>query len=197
MAILLTTRAQDVALLQIKEIAKLNPPGTYFKLLEVMDLPAAYTKGADAMGTSQSRFLRKTVSFDVTSFNQVVRQIEALAKAGADVNPEDFYPPVRKYRGKSQDLPMVDAALRADLVDYLRLRIEKAEMLKPSLPSFYYPERRGPLSKHSTRAYGRDTPGLGWHRNGKLTQRAPFVNYKRDSQAEKVCQSSSKNCWAR
>ena len=66
----------------------------------------------------------------------MVRQIEALAKAGAVVNPEDFYPPVRKHRGKSRDLPMVDAALRAARTDYLRLRIEKARTLKPSSPLF-------------------------------------------------------------
>lgn len=49
-------RAQEIALLQIKEIAKLNASGTDFKLLEVMSLPAAYTKGADAMGRSQSPY---------------------------------------------------------------------------------------------------------------------------------------------
>ncbi|MEL7424292.1 MAG: hypothetical protein AAFN81_14930 [Bacteroidota bacterium] len=68
-------RAQEIALLQVKEIAKLNPSGTEFKLLEVMSLPAAYTKGADAMGRSQSRYQRKTVSFDVASFNQVIRHV--------------------------------------------------------------------------------------------------------------------------
>lgn len=129
-------RAQEIALLQIKEIAKLNPSGTDFKLFEVMSLPAAYTKGADAMGRSQSQYKRRTVSFDVESFDQVVRQVEALAKAGAEINPEDFYPPVRKHRGKSRDLPMVDSALRAALTDYLRLRIEKAGTLKPSSPLF-------------------------------------------------------------
>ncbi|MBD2860284.1 site-specific integrase [Spongiibacter sp. KMU-158] len=129
-------RAQEIALLQIKEIAKLNPSGTDFKLLEVMSLPAAYTKGADAMGRSQSQYQRRTVSFDVASFNQVVRQIEALAKAGAEINPEDFYLPVRKHRGKSRDLPMVDAALRASLTDHLRVRLEKAGTLKPSSPLF-------------------------------------------------------------
>lgn len=129
-------RAQEIALLQIKEIAKLNPSGTDFKLLEVMSLPAAYTKGADAMGRSKSQYHRRTVSFDVASFDHVIRQVEALAKAGAEVNPEEFYPPVRKHRGKSRDLPLVDAALRAALNDYLRLRLEKARTLKPSSPLF-------------------------------------------------------------
>jgi len=46
-----------------------------------MSLPAAYTKGADAMNRSKSHYQRKTISFDVESFDNVVRQIEALAKA--------------------------------------------------------------------------------------------------------------------
>lgn len=117
-----------------KEIATLNPSGTDFKLLEVMSLPAAYTKGTDAMGRPQSQYQRRMVSFNVESFNPVVRQVEALAKANAGVNPENFYLPVRKYRGKSRDLSIVDAALRATLTDYLRLRPKKAGTLTPSSP---------------------------------------------------------------
>jgi len=41
-------RAQEIALLQIKEIAQIKS-GVDFTLLQVMTLPAAYTKGADAM----------------------------------------------------------------------------------------------------------------------------------------------------
>ena len=46
-------RAQEIALLQIKEVARLNAAGTDFELHEVMALPAAYTKGADALGRSK------------------------------------------------------------------------------------------------------------------------------------------------
>jgi len=51
-------RAQEIALLQVKEVARLNPSGTDFKILEVMSLPAAYTKGADALGRSKSQYQR-------------------------------------------------------------------------------------------------------------------------------------------
>lgn len=141
-------RVQEIALLQVKEIAKLNPAGTDFKLLEIMSLPAAYTKGADALGRSKSHYQRKTVNFDVASFAKVVKQIEALAKAGADINPEDFYPPVRKHKGKSRDLPMVDAALREALTDYLRVRLEKAGSLRPSSPLFIT-QKGGPYSPNT------------------------------------------------
>ncbi|WP_444935858.1 hypothetical protein ACJJIW_17195 [Microbulbifer sp. JMSA004] len=129
-------RAQEIALLPVKEVAKLNSMGTELKLLEVMSLPAAYTKGADAMKRSKSHYQRKTISFNIDSFNKVVRQIEALAKSGADVSPEDFYPTVKQHKGRSRDLPMVDQGLRDSLARYLNLRLAKGEKIKPSSPLF-------------------------------------------------------------
>lgn len=141
-------RAQEIALLQVKEIAKLNSTATDFKILEVMSIPASYTKGADAMKRSKTRYQRRSISFDIDSFNNVVRQIEALAKTGADINPEDFYPPVRKHKGKSRDLPMVDADLREALSSYLSLRLNKGEKLKPSSPLFIT-QKGGPYSPNT------------------------------------------------
>jgi len=141
-------RAQEIALLQMKEVAKLNPMGTEFKLLEVMSLPAAYTKGADAMKRSKSHYQRKTISFDIDSFNKIVKQIEALAKSGADVNPENFYPPVKQHKGKSRDLPMVDQDLRDALIQYLELRLDKGEKLKPASPLFIT-QKGGPYSPNT------------------------------------------------
>ena len=55
-------RAQEIALLQVKEVARLNATGTDFVLLQVMSLPAAYTKGADAMKRSRSRYRRQPLA---------------------------------------------------------------------------------------------------------------------------------------
>lgn len=141
-------RAQEMSLLQIKEVARLNSSGTDFTLLDIMSLPAAYTKGADAMKRSKSRYHRRSISFNVEAFNQVVRQIEKLAKSGASVNPEDFYPPVKKHKGKSRDLPMVDQRLRSALRDYLWLRLEKEKKLSPSSPLFIT-QKGGPYSPNT------------------------------------------------
>jgi len=113
--------------LQVKEVASLNVTGDSFKLLEIMSLPAAYTKGADAMGRSASTYQRKSISFDVDRFSQVVRQIEKLAKSGAEILPEDFYPPVKLHKGRSRDLPMVDKPLRQALSAYLEHRINSGD----------------------------------------------------------------------
>jgi len=141
-------RAQEIALLQIKEVARLNSAGTDYELLEIMSLPAAYTKGADAMNRSKSHYQRRTISFNIESFDNVVRQIEALAKSGADVNAKDFYPPVTKHKGKSRDLPMVNSELRESLNQYLQLRIDKGEKLKPSSPLFIT-QKGGPYSPNT------------------------------------------------
>ncbi|MCU7843289.1 MAG: site-specific integrase [Candidatus Thiodiazotropha sp. (ex Monitilora ramsayi)] len=141
-------RAQEIALLEIKEVARLKVSGADFKLLEVMSLPAAYTKGADAMGRSTTQYQRQSISFTVDAFNKMIRQIEAMAKAGAEIDPEDFYPPVRQHKGKSRDLPMVDSELRDALTQYLKLRIEKAGKLKPSSPLFIS-QKGGPYSPNT------------------------------------------------
>lgn len=141
-------RAQEIALLQIKEVAQLNAAGTAFRLHEVMSLPAAYTKGADALGRSKSQYRRRSVTFDVDTFDQIVRQIEVLAKAGATVSPADFYPPVKKHKGKSRDLPLVDGPLREALKAHLWLRIDKHGPRKPTDPLFVT-QKAGPYSPNT------------------------------------------------
>ncbi|CAI9912105.1 hypothetical protein PAER4782_34025 (plasmid) [Pseudomonas aeruginosa] len=88
------------------------------------------------MNRSKTVYQRKAVSFQLEMFNKIVQQIEKLAKSGATVNPDDSYPPLRRHKGKSRDLPMVDSELRNALTNYLQLRITNGEVLKPSSPLF-------------------------------------------------------------
>lgn len=141
-------RAQEISLLQVKEVAKLNPSGTDFKILEIMSLPASYTKGANALRRSKSSYNRKTISFDVDSFNQTVKHIESLVKAGADINPSDFYPPLKTHKGKSRDLPLINSHLRESLFKYLDFRLSKEKKLSPSSPLFTS-QKGGPYSPNT------------------------------------------------
>lgn len=100
------------------------------------------------MGRSKSHYQRKTISFDVDSFNKMVQQIEKLAKASAKISPEDFYPPVKKHKGKSRDLPMVDDDLRNALTNYLSIRIDKDSPHKPTDPLFIT-QKGGPYSPNT------------------------------------------------
>ncbi len=145
-------RVQEIALLELKEVCRLSrarkTPPRDFELLEVMTLPAAYTKGADALGRSRSEYQRKTVSFSVDAFDQIVEQIEALAKAGAAIDPTTFYPPLKKHKGKSRDLPLVDEALRSALTDYLTVRLETDPSAKRTGPLFLT-QKGGPYSPNT------------------------------------------------
>lgn len=133
-------RAQEISLLQFKEVCKLAPYAKNtprdFTLYEILSLPAAYTKGADALNRSKAKYERKTLSFKKEDFDKAVKQIINLAQAGAEINPEDFYPPPRKHKGKSRDLPMVDLDLRESLEAHIIERLEKHPALKPSDPLF-------------------------------------------------------------
>lgn len=114
-----------------------------------MALPAIYTKGANSVTRSRSAYQRKRLGFSVEKFDQVVRQVEALlAKAGAEFNPEAFYPPVKVHKGKSRDLPMVDSGLRESIIRYLEYRLAKNPGAKPGEPLFIT-QKRGPYSPNT------------------------------------------------
>lgn len=53
---------------------------------------------------------------------------------------------------------MVDPDLGDTLIQYLKLRLDKGEKLKPILSSFHYPKRRPLLPQYITRVYEIDAP---------------------------------------
>jgi hypothetical protein len=143
---------QEIALLELREACRLGrsrktlPRG--YELHQVMTLPTAYTKGADALGRSKSEYERKTVSFSVDEFDRVISKIEALAKANVAINPSDFYPTLKQHKGKSRDLPLVDDELRHSIAEYLSIRLERDPTAKPSDPLFINQEG-GPYSPNT------------------------------------------------
>ncbi len=145
-------RVQEIALLQIKDVAELGPETSgqrLFKLKEILALPAAYTKGADALKRSKSTYQRRRISFSVHDFHQLVQRIETMAKAGAEIKPEDFYPEVKKHRGNSRDLPMNDIALRAAIENHLAIRLAAQPSLKKDRSPILDSKRRPLFSQYS------------------------------------------------
>ncbi|MGB2113507.1 MAG: tyrosine-type recombinase/integrase [Marinobacter adhaerens] len=68
-----------------------------------------------------------------------------MAKAGAEIKPEVFYPEVKKHRGKSRDLPMSDVALRTAIQNHLAIRLEANPSVKKTDPLFLT-QKGGPYS---------------------------------------------------
>ena len=144
-------RVQEIALLQLKEVCRLGPATATtrdFTLHEILALPAAYTKGADALKRSRSTYQRRTISFSKHDFDQLVRHIEKLAKAGAAIDPGEFYPEVKKHRGRSRDLPMEDPALREALTAYLHIRLAADPRANKTDPLFLS-QKGGPYSPNT------------------------------------------------
>lgn len=132
-------RVQEIALLQIKDVAEIGPYSSgqrSFKLKEILALPAAYTKGAGALKRSKSTYHRRRISFSVHDFHQLVQRIETMAKAGAEIKPESFYPEVKTHRGRSRDLPMSDVALRIAIENYLSTRLAAQPSAQKTDPLF-------------------------------------------------------------
>lgn len=133
-------RVQEIALLEIKEVARLLPQRSGldrgFVLNEILSLPASYTKGANAVVKSSSTYNRTSIRFKKTEFDKVVAQIVALTKAGAPVIPADFYPDPVEHNGKARDLPMVNENLREALQAYLEIRIQSDPTIRPTSPLF-------------------------------------------------------------
>lgn len=133
-------RVQEISLLQIKEVAQLfGEPGSVnrdFALNKMMTVPAMYTKGSGATKRSQKDYQRKSVTFKVHEFEDVVNQIKELVLAGVEISPDRFYPKVNNRKGKSRDLPMVDEALIDALNEHVRVRLENDPYLTPTSPLF-------------------------------------------------------------
>lgn len=130
-------RVQEIALLQLKEVARLDTKRTAprsFKLLDMLVLPAAYTKGAKT--ANKHYFENRSMTFKKPEFDRIVKHIEKLAKAGAEVDPFDFYPPVKAHKGKTRELPLVDADLREALSEHLEKRLERDPGALPTDPLF-------------------------------------------------------------
>lgn len=131
-------RAQEMALLELKEVCRLDPASADgFILNEIMPLPARYTKGSNAVREGTDPIdKRRVFSFKKDDFDKLVRQVEERAKNNLPVKPEDYYPPARSHKGKSRDLPMVDPGLREALTEYLRWRMEKYPKPRKTDPLF-------------------------------------------------------------
>lgn len=144
-------RAQEIALLQLKEVCQLGPKRAgghrSFRLNEILSLPASYTKGSNATGNA--KYLeRRSMTFKKAEFDQLIEHVVAKTKAGEPVTPDQFYPPLRKHKGKSRDLPLVDR----DLIDALNAHIEErlqADPMANKSDPLFLTQKRVPYSPNT------------------------------------------------
>jgi hypothetical protein len=139
-------RVQEMALLRISEVAEAGLSFSKgYKLKDILVLPKGFTKGARATSKDKSSPVWRSVRFTLEEFDRVVKDIVKLAKAGINVNPEDYYPELKPKGGKTRELPIEDSGLKATLESYLNLRISLNPQLK-ALDPLILSQKNGPYS---------------------------------------------------
>ena len=142
-------RVQEMALLRLKEVAEIGPQFSKgYKLKDILVLPKGFTKGSRATSKDKSTPVRRSVRFSLDEFDRVIRQITELAKAGAEINPENFYPAQKAKGGHTRELPIEDPGLKKALADYIDLRLAKNQQLKPNDP-LIISQKNGPYSPNT------------------------------------------------
>jgi len=145
-------RAQEISLLQFKEVVELGlikkTEPRAFKVCEIMALPASYTKGSNALNRSKSKYERKSFTFSYARFHQMLDLHEQLINGGKEFDREILYPPVKKKTGQSRDLPMVDLDLREAIEEYVNLRLDNHPGIKPTDP-LIITQKGGPYSPNT------------------------------------------------
>jgi len=131
----LALRVQEISLLRIREVADVGPQYPLgYKIKDVLVLPKNFTKGARATKRASAEPQRTSVRFNLAEFEKIVRQIEKLARSGVEINPEDYYPVLKKKGGKTRELPLVDTELRHSIERYLDCRLLENPQLKMNSP---------------------------------------------------------------
>jgi integrase len=106
-------RAQEMALLRIREIAALSDEfARWYKIKDVLVLPKSFTKGARAMAAIGNKTNKRTsVRFTVAEFDRLVAQIVKDARRRKPLTAADYYPSIKKSGGQTRELPLADSAL--------------------------------------------------------------------------------------
>lgn len=129
-------RAQEMALLRVREIAALSDEfASGYKIKDVLVLPKSFTKGARAMAAMGNKTNERTsVRFTVAEFDRLVKQIAKDARRKKKLEASDYYPTIKKSGGQTRELPLADSALLEAISRYLDERLGLKKPLKPNDP---------------------------------------------------------------
>ncbi len=129
-------RAQEMSLLRIREIAALSDEfACGYKIKDVLVLPKSFTKGARAIAVIGNRTnARTSVRFTVAEFDRLVAQIAKDARRRKTLTAANYYPPIKKSRGLTRELPLADSALLEAISRVLDERMALKKPLRPNDP---------------------------------------------------------------
>ena len=129
-------RAQEMALLRIREVATLGAQfARGYDIKDVLVLPKSFTKGARAVAANGNKEnTRTSVRFTIAEFDRLVAKIGRDARAGKSLDASEYYPEQKKPGGLTRELPMADSSLLDAIARYLDVRMADQKPLKPNDP---------------------------------------------------------------
>lgn len=129
-------RAQEMALLRIREVATLSAEFSRgYRIKDVLVLPKSFTKGARATSAIGNKSTDRTsVRFTIAEFDRLIAQVAKDAAQNKSVSPADYYPPLKKSGGLTRELPLEDSALLEAIARYLDERMAQKKPLRPNDP---------------------------------------------------------------
>ena len=143
-------RAQEMALLRLREVCRIGPEHTCgYALKDTLILPKRFTKGARATSRRGKRdSVRTSVRFSVAEFDKLVLRIARAARAGHPIDPADYYPQPKASGGRTRELPLSDPGLIQALDRYLAERADAPATFRPNAPLFLS-QKRGAYSPNT------------------------------------------------
>jgi integrase len=85
---------------------------------------------------SQSKYVKKSITFTVSEFEDAIEKVVSLVKAGREINPNDFYPTKNQKSTISRQLPLVKEPLVNALNKYIKIRLINQPFLRSTDPLF-------------------------------------------------------------
>ncbi|MDO8909527.1 MAG: site-specific integrase [Pseudohongiella sp.] len=131
-------RVQEIAFLEVKDVADMNATCTDFKLFDEISLSRGYRNPPPAPRKyyNMKRPVRRSVTFELKEFEAMLTDVWNAGQRGEAIDTRSFYPDIRVLRRSARVIPMVEGCLREALENYLRLRIESEGKIMPSARLF-------------------------------------------------------------
>ncbi|MFD2818112.1 hypothetical protein [Paraglaciecola chathamensis] len=129
-------KAQELAALTINDVTKLEGNDgearhSFTLRKEVYIAPRETPKNR-----SRSKYVKKSLTFTVSEFEDTIEKVVSLVKAGREINPNDFYPKKNQKSTISRLLPLVKEPLINALNIYIKIRLINQPFLRSTDPLF-------------------------------------------------------------
>lgn len=129
-------KAQELAALAINDVAMLEGSDGMARHSFTLRKEVYIAPRGTPKNRSQSKYVKKNLTFTVSEFEDVIEKVVSLVKAGKDINPDNFYPTKNQQTTVSRLLPLEKDPLVNALNEYIKIRLINQPFLRSTEPLF-------------------------------------------------------------